>query len=116
MLWAVWRGETPSLTAILTQNNSLIVMLYSVGYLRLVATEADAGSQPLPTGRLAFIKTLLGVHMLGAVINISILLLVSERTTASGRQPGSHCRYRPQLRPRCLLVTIFRRNGRGPDL
>ncbi len=89
LLWGWWRGASVSLNDILLQNNGLMVMLYSVGFLRLVATSAQAGNEPLPQGRRAFVNTLLGVHVLGAVINISILILVAERLKsqeALGRQ------------------------------
>ena len=89
LLLGSWRGSPVALDKILLQNNGLMVMLYCVGFLRLVAVSAGAVEQSLPVGRMAFIKTLLGVHILGAVINVSILILVSERLKARdalGRQ------------------------------
>ncbi|HPE60605.1 MAG TPA: hypothetical protein PLB10_09725 [Thiolinea sp.] len=89
LLLGSWRGSPIVPEKLLLQNNGLMVMLYCVGFLKLVAASAGAIDRPLPTGRLAFIKTLLGVHVLGAVINVSILILVSERLKARdalGRQ------------------------------
>lgn len=78
LLWGVQRGAEFSLSNFLVQNNSLLVMLYSVSFLRLVGLPAaEAGA--LPRGPVAFIKTLLGIHILGAVINLSILVLVAGR-------------------------------------
>lgn len=78
LLWAQVRDSNFSLTQLVIQNNSLIVMLYCVGFLRLVASTAEC-SEALPQGRWAYLKTLLGVHILGSVINASILVMVSER-------------------------------------
>lgn len=78
IIWSTARGEDFSLTRLLVQNNSLLVMLGSVGFLRLIAAPATS-KEPLPEGRNAFLRTLFGVHLLGAVINLSILILVAER-------------------------------------
>lgn len=83
LLWGLDRGASLSLPHLLVQNNSLLVMLYSVGFLRLVAIPAAEAGE-LPRGRMAFIKTLLGIHVLGAVINLSILVLVAGRYHALG--------------------------------
>lgn len=83
LFWGLAQGAEVSVTSLLIQNNSLLVMLYSVSFLRLVALpEEEAGV--LPRGRLAFVQTLLGVHLLGAVINLSILVLVAGRYYAQG--------------------------------
>lgn len=84
LLWGILRGATVSIPGILLQNNGLLVMLYSVGFLRLIAAGEDAANEALPRGKQAFLQTLLGVHLLGAVINISILILMAERLRASG--------------------------------
>lgn len=76
--WAMTRDAELPLHRLLVQNNSLIVMLYCVGFLRLVASSAETDEE-LPKGALAYLKTLLGIHLLGAVINASILVLSSER-------------------------------------
>ncbi|HMT93955.1 hypothetical protein [uncultured Thiothrix sp.] len=83
LLWGLGRGASLSLHQLLIQNNSLLVMLYSVGFLRLVAIPAAEAGE-LPRGRMAFVKTLLGIHVLGAVINLSILVLVAGRYHALG--------------------------------
>lgn len=81
--WGILRGGTVSLSDILLQNNGLLVMLYCVGFLRLIAAGEDAANEALPQGKQAFLQTLMGVHLLGAVINISILILMAERLRAS---------------------------------
>ena len=84
LLWGMMRGGTVSLPDILLQNNGLLVMLYCVGFLRLIAAGDDTAHESLPQGKQAFLQTLLGVHLLGAVINISILVLMAERLRVSG--------------------------------
>lgn len=83
LFWGLGRGASISLPHLLVQNNSLLVMLYSVSFLRLVAIPAAEAGE-LPRGRMAFVKTLLGIHVLGAVINLSILVLVAGRYHALG--------------------------------
>lgn len=83
LLWGLKQGATVSIPHLLVQNNSLLVMLYSVSFLRLVAIPADEAGE-LPRGRMAFFKTMLGIHVLGAVINLSILVLVAGRYHALG--------------------------------
>ncbi|MEZ5476038.1 MAG: hypothetical protein R3E95_00595 [Thiolinea sp.] len=79
LLWSRWQGQAFHLTDLLQQNISLLVMLFSVSFLRLVAVPEQVARQPLPVGRMAFFKTLLGVHILGAVINLSIIVLMMGR-------------------------------------
>ncbi len=66
---------------LLAQNTSLLTLLYSVGFLKLVALP-EQQKQPLPVGIAAYFKTLVGVHVLGAIINLSILVLVTSRYQA----------------------------------
>ena len=81
LVWATLRGASLHFTDILLQNNGLLVMLYCVGFLRLIATD-DAKPDALPRGKSAFLQTLTGVHLLGAVINMSVLVLMAERLQA----------------------------------
>lgn len=83
-LWVgLQHGASFSWQALLAQNNSLLVMLFSVSFLRLVALPSQA-QQELPIGRAAFFKTLFGIHILGAIINLSMLMLVAGRYQAKG--------------------------------
>lgn len=83
LLWAGWQGAAFSVPQWLQQNNSLLVMLFSVSFLRLVAVPGQE-VQALPRGRWAYLQTLLGIHLLGAVINLSIVVLVAGRYQAAG--------------------------------
>ncbi|MBK8453544.1 MAG: hypothetical protein WAQ53_14660 [Thiofilum sp.] len=70
------RGATISITELLTQNNALLVMLYGVSFLRLSALpKADIKQQQ---GKRSLLGNFFGIQSLGAVINLSILVLVGE--------------------------------------
>ncbi|MGB1011724.1 MAG: hypothetical protein ACPGVP_18570 [Thiolinea sp.] len=79
LLWGWWLGSPASIEKILLQNNGLIVMLYCISFLKLLSAPMQASDKSLPTGRASALKTLLGVHLLGSVINASILVLVADR-------------------------------------
>lgn len=84
LLAAVWRGATPAWGALLTQNTALLGMLAAVSFLQLVGFGKD-GDRPLPRGRRALWQTLAGVHVLGAVINMSVVFIIAERIAQGGR-------------------------------
>lgn len=79
--WVVaWvTGETSQIVKALSANQLMIVMLIGVQFLQLVALPADEGAESLPTGFKAFIRTYLGVHFFGSIINLSATLLVADR-------------------------------------
>lgn len=64
---------------VFTVNQYLLTLLIGVGFLRLVATPRKDKIQNLPKGKSSFIKTYLGVHLFGSVINLSSLLLVADK-------------------------------------
>jgi len=64
---------------VFTVNQYLLTLLIGVGFLRLVATPRKDKIQKLPKGKNSFIKTYLGVHLFGSVINLSSLLLVADK-------------------------------------
>ncbi|NLW05017.1 MAG: hypothetical protein GX029_07320 [Pseudomonadaceae bacterium] len=63
-------------------NQALLSMLLSVSFLRLVAVSGQASDEKLPVGRQALWKTLLGVHIFGAVINFSAMIIMADRLAA----------------------------------
>ena len=63
---------------IFTVNQYLLTLLIAVGFLRLIATPKKEKST-LPKGKLSFVKTYLGVHLFGSVINLSSLILVADK-------------------------------------
>lgn len=60
-------------------NQYLLMLLIGVGFLRLIATPKNEKSNRLPNGKNSFIKTYLGVHLFGSVINLSSLILVADK-------------------------------------
>lgn len=64
---------------IFTVNQYLLTLLIGVGFLRLIATPKNENVKELPKGKNSFIKTYIGVHLFGSVINLSSLLLVADK-------------------------------------
>lgn len=60
-------------------NQYLLALLSSVGFLRLIATPKTTKNTKLPSGKGAFLKTYFGVHLFGAVINLSSLIIVADK-------------------------------------
>jgi hypothetical protein len=63
----------------LSINAYLLCLLIGVGFLRLIATPKEEKIKALPQGKQSFIKTYLGIHLFGSVINLSSLLLVGDK-------------------------------------
>ena len=85
-LLALWAAAADSATLLATvfKNQAMIAMLAAVGFLRLVPLPTTAAA--LPQGRRAFWLTLFGIHWLGAITNLSAMVLFGDRMAgASGR-------------------------------
>lgn len=83
--WGMTRGATADWRMILAGNALLLAMLAAVSFLRLITRpETDAGER-LPTGRRAVWSTLFGVHLFGAVINLSSVFIMGDRIGRGGR-------------------------------
>ncbi|MCW8905800.1 MAG: hypothetical protein OQL28_00995 [Sedimenticola sp.] len=67
---------------ILSVNQAMIAMLAAVSFLRLVTQPADV-SEALPRGRPPLWRTLLGIHFLGSVINMSAIVIMGDRLSAN---------------------------------
>ena len=64
---------------ILVSNQYLLTLLIGVGFLKLIAMPTQTDLKELPSGKSSFLKTYLGVHLFGSVINLSSLVLVADR-------------------------------------
>ena len=64
---------------VFTVNQYLLTLLIGVGFLRLIASPKKDKSSKLPKGKQSFLKTYLGVHLFGSVINLSSLILVADK-------------------------------------
>ncbi len=76
------------LAAAITANNTLITLIISVGFLKLII-KPNARSEALPTGSAALWKTLLGAHLFGAVINLSAIVIFADRLLSKGKLSDS---------------------------
>ncbi|MBS0348145.1 MAG: hypothetical protein JSR69_16995 [Proteobacteria bacterium] len=81
---SLFNGQRPAWLSVLTQNTALLGMLGAVSFLQLLNTAEDA-RETLPQGRKALWRTALGVHLLGAVINLSAVFIMAERIRATGK-------------------------------
>jgi hypothetical protein len=83
LAWARGGRVDPGLA--LAGNAMLIAMLAAVTFLRLVThAEPEAGQAP-PRGRPAVWSTLFGVHLFGAVINLSVVFIMADRLVRDAR-------------------------------
>lgn len=64
---------------VFTVNQYLLSLLIGVGFLRLIASPKKDKSINLPKGKESFLKTYLGIHLFGSVINLSSLILVADK-------------------------------------
>jgi hypothetical protein len=84
--WGTLRGAPLNLTQILASNQGLVSLLAAVSFLRLVTRPGAANlDAPPPRGRKALWRTLIGVHLFGAVINLSTVVILGDRMTTRGR-------------------------------
>ena len=86
LAWSALHGAPLNLTQILAGNQGLVSLLAAVSFLRLVTRpEAANRDAPSPRGRKALWRTLIGVHLFGAVINLSTVVILGDRMTTRGR-------------------------------
>jgi len=83
--WSMTRGASDLIGMALTQNVPLAGMLIAVSFLQLIAVSSEADAEPLESGRGALFKTMIGVHLFGAVINFSSLAIFADRLSARAK-------------------------------
>ncbi|MGB1109658.1 MAG: hypothetical protein ACPG4N_04850 [Gammaproteobacteria bacterium] len=76
--WGAWHGVDLRWDLVAAGNALIIAMLASVSFLRLIVS---AEGEHVPKGRKSLAKTALGLHLFGAVINMSMLYIVAHRLT-----------------------------------
>jgi hypothetical protein len=77
-------GGRPMWVNLLTQNSALLGMLVSISFLQMLAPPPDRESS-LPRGKGALWRTIIGVHLLGSVINLSAVFIMAERIGPRGK-------------------------------
>lgn len=82
LIGLVVNGDSGYLLKALEANQMIVSMLVAVSFLRLVTLKALASEEQLPVGPRALHGTLLGGHLVGAVINISSVVILGDRLSA----------------------------------
>jgi hypothetical protein len=77
-LYSYIKGYSIDFIKALSVNLYLLTLLISVGFLKLIATPRR-DKDDLPNGKSSFIKTYIGIHLFGSIINLSALLLVADK-------------------------------------
>ena len=84
--WGTLHGAPFKASQIFAGNQGLVSLLAAVSFLRLVARPGGMDLDlPTPRGRKALWRTLLGVHLFGAVINLSTVVILGDRMATRGR-------------------------------
>lgn len=85
ILWSIENGRSGFFARALAQNVQLIAVMIAVAFLQLISVSPAHADQRLSTGRYALLRTLLGVHLFGAVINYSAIAIFADRLSARAR-------------------------------
>lgn len=80
-----YAGHAGFFNRALTQNLPLVGMLLAVSFLQLIGAQGGSQDEKLSTGPGALARTLLGVHLFGAVINYSAVAIFADRLSARTR-------------------------------
>jgi hypothetical protein len=83
--WGMLSGRAPDWRMMLDGNALLLGMLAAVSFLRLITRPDTEAGEKLPSGRRAVWSTLLGVHLFGAVINLSSVFIMGDRISRANR-------------------------------
>ena len=78
-LWGASRGAALRVDSLLGQNQPILSMLASITLLRLLNLPPRANEPELPRGRGAYLRSMLGVHAFGSVINVSAVIIMADR-------------------------------------
>lgn len=108
MGWGVFQGaDLPWQTAI-SSNGNLLAMLMAVSFLSMVAAkEPDEEPEALPEGRSALKQTLAGVHLFGAVINMSIVFIMADRFASASHDGNTLKNTQHQVLSRAFCAGAF---------
>lgn len=79
VFWGASRGAPLRVDSLLAQNQPILSMLASITLLRLLNRPPRTDEPALPRGLGAYVQSMLGVHAFGSVINISAVILMSDR-------------------------------------
>lgn len=85
LAWGWSKGVPPAWPQVFGSNAALIAMLAAVSFLRLITTTGRGETAGPPSGRRAVRWTLAGVHLFGAVVNLSTVHIMAQRMAGGGR-------------------------------
>lgn len=83
IVYAFSQGVFLGWRQLLSANLPLLAMFAAVAFLSLTNKEREDSS--LPEGKMAVAATAVGTHLLGAVINLSVLFVVGDRLVKKGQ-------------------------------
>ena len=83
LMYAWFSGGQPQWYKVLVANQALLAMLAGVSFLRLVSLPQSDADERDPRGPAALLRTLLGVHLFGSVINLSAVMILGDRQARS---------------------------------
>ncbi len=103
MGWAAFAGAELAWGMALSGNALLIAMLAAVSFLALIANPGGADSGHAPSGRRSIFTTGFGLHVFGAVVNLSALVIMANRMAVDGKLDSRQVR----LLSRCYGAAGF---------
>jgi hypothetical protein len=84
LVWGWHNGGSVDAAALIDQNHALLSMLAAVSFLRLVSMPDAGQEEALPRGGHAYLRTLVGIHLFGAAINLSAVVIIGDRLARQG--------------------------------
>jgi hypothetical protein len=88
LAWGGSSGVELPWQTMLSTNALLVAMLAAVSFFRLVAVPRGEVGATRSHGRRSVIGSLLGLHLFGAVVNLSSLAIMANRMAPEGRLDG----------------------------
>ncbi|HSS63670.1 MAG TPA: hypothetical protein VLS27_04495 [Gammaproteobacteria bacterium] len=76
-------GVAVDYARLLHENQSILALIAGVSFVHMATPRGSAHDRVAPRGAQAFLRTLLGLNLLAAAINITALMLVSDRVSRS---------------------------------
>ncbi|OPX56638.1 hypothetical protein SAMN02745127_00498 [Oceanospirillum multiglobuliferum] len=86
LLWGGLQQQALPIERALSANTPLLAMLMAVSFLSLVDLTGNKPQKALPSGKSALLQSILGVHLFGAVINMSIVFIMADRFARAKRE------------------------------
>ena len=77
-------GQPLPIDRVISRNHALLSMLAAVSFLRMVTFSSLPTDQQYPKGEKSYLRTLLGLHLFGSIINISALQIIGDHLRRRG--------------------------------